>query len=405
MSRYWHQIPPQACDYTGAISLLYGMPTLVLLLTPGGCVHPIIEVDEERNMNDVLVYKSTLNEIDMTLGMSDVLMQGLTELLEKHMDVEFITILGTPLTKLTGLDMDKLAKNIENDTHKTVVCVETNGFESYAVGYSNALKKLIARFSKEDKPWVDHRQYADVGILGYNPLLHGVVNHIDEIVSFFSCNGITSSCIQGKSLLSLIKNEFSTKVNIVISLEGIEVAKYLEKQYGIPYVLDIPVGNTGVYRLGNLLRSKRSQNVDNLEEAKKGNNESTTDKNVIVIGDPFMNEAVKKCLSYDFGIKNVNSYVVAPRSRGEMQLMDHLTNEIIFFENELELKEIINVADVVIADPLYKNLMTEEGTNCFIPLPYGAVSGKFFLKTHYKYIGRSGFEYFNSYLNQLREEK
>lgn len=405
MSRYWHKIPPHACDYSGATSLLYGMPTLILLLTPGGCIHPIVEVDEERNMNNTLIYKSSLNEIDMTLGMSDSLMEGLSQLIEKHNDIEFVSILGTPLTKITGMDIVVFANTLENRTHKPTIYIETSGFESYAVGYSNTLKSIMNMISKCKKSHKESKQYIDVGILGYSPLVHGKFDHMNEIKSLFYKDNISSICLHGESLLSIIKNEFSTRINIVTSLEGREVAQYLLDQYGIPYVVDIPIGHTGISRLNNQLFSITSFNYLSIEENKNECNTLKNKHNVMIIGDSLMNESIKKCLIQDFGLRNINCYTILPRSKSEFKQIECKSDDMTYFTSETDIVEIMNSADIIIADPIYKKLLRKEGHHCFIPLPYGAISGKFYMNNYYKYIGCNGFEYFKSHLNNLLEEE
>ena len=84
MINIWNCLPPLASDYSGVSSILYGLNALNILYTPSGCIHPIVEVDEIRNLSNSLLYKTNLKEIDVITGIEEKLINDIEMLLHEN---------------------------------------------------------------------------------------------------------------------------------------------------------------------------------------------------------------------------------------------------------------------------------------------------------------------------------
>ncbi|MCB8816080.1 hypothetical protein [Desulfosporosinus shakirovi] len=71
MSGLLTRVPSLASDYSGACSLLFALPSLNLLYSPGGCSSAVIECDEIRDLSQTLFFSSKLGELEAVMGSED----------------------------------------------------------------------------------------------------------------------------------------------------------------------------------------------------------------------------------------------------------------------------------------------------------------------------------------------
>ena len=402
MNKLYKLMPPFASDYAGVCSVLFELNSLDILYTPGGCSHPIIEADEIRSFSNKSFFSSNLTDIDVIMGVEDKFIANLQALISNNCSVDFVSIIGTPVSTITGVNFQILAKELERRTGIPVLVFNTSGFESYVVGIYNALLQLGERFvDKEAKK----KNY--INIIGYTPLLMGHKAHLDE------CLRVLEHCGLEVMFFSLIGNNLKTikhaskaVLNVVLSPEGIGLAKYLEEKFNTPYILQIPVGLYGMNNLLHLLEKQLGIAIDETIKAEYKINainisSSNPNNNVLIIGEPLMSIAISECLKKDFGIQQV-SIVSQIKTEGQIEQIyaNSIFSQIKFLGDEDDLINYVGATDIVIADPLYKNLINEEGGVAFIPLPYVALSGKKFADMNYDYIGKGGFNYFRNYISQ-----
>lgn len=400
MNKLWKAIPPFAGDYSGVCSILYELNSLNVLYTPGGCSHPIVEVDEIRSFGDMSFYRTGMNDIEVIMGAEDKFVEEVESLLAKTPKVDFVSIIGTPVSSITGVHFQRMAEELEGRTGKPVVFFNTDGFESYVSGIYDALLKLAERFTVKGE-----RNSKQINILGYTPPALGHKFHLDEWVKLLENEGLKVNFFASGKSLKAIKHASEAAVNIVISPEGIGVAEYLKEEFEIPYIMDIPIGLHGMGRVLNSLG--RHLEIDFNEIVKEKymlSNTDTlnadTDKKVLIIGEPLLSVAVDECLKQDFGISQVTVVSnISDKGKASRIYQWSTFSQVVFLEDEEDVLRYIRETDIVIADPLYENFFGEEGRKIiFIPLPHVGLSGREFAGLNYEYIGRSGFEYFKKYV-------
>lgn len=392
-------LPPIASDYSGVSSIVFEMNSLNILYSPGGCDHSIIEIDETRNFFETSFLSTSLNEIHVITGAENEFMESL-----KKIDVstfDFISLIGTPISALTGVDFNSIALKIEKELKIPVVVFNTSGFESYPIGISEGLFKLGEKFLKESN--VDLKEDY-INVIGYTPFVLGNRVHLDELfeVLHSSSYKINTFGEDGYSLND-IKLLSKAKINIVISLEGLKLAKYMKEKFNIPYILELPIGMTGMRNYIDVLEEfnisidkdirLRYSNID------IGNNYKLDDKKVFIIGEPFIATVIEKCLKEDFTMKNISILsIIKKGTNSEKFYVNNGYSEVKFFEEEKKILEEISSADIIIADPIFQNFISYENNVKFIPLPYLGFSGREFSHIDYEYIGGKGFNYFKKYL-------
>ncbi|WP_053956702.1 nitrogenase component 1 [Inediibacterium massiliense] len=399
MNKIWNSIPPLTSDYSGVCSMLFELNSLNILYTPSGCIHPIVEVDEIRSPNDMFFYKTNLSDIDVIMGVEDRFLKEVELLVTNNPRVEFISIIGTPVSNITNVDFQKIAEKLEKKTNKPVIVFDTNGFESYNIGIYEGLLQLAKRFSKVAVTNPKH-----VNVIGYSPLSLGYKYHLDELVESLENMGLKVTFFAERSLKS-ITEATKAAINLVITPEGMGVGEYFKEEFQIPFLMDLPIGLNGISRVFRLIETQLNIDRSRIEESispvlELANSHKYLDKSVLVIGEPLTCIGVYKCLRGDFGISKVKAISNFNSTRKARRIYnEELFSQVIFVEDEENIMRYIKEADIIIADPLYRNFIREEEKKLFIPFPHIGLSGREFTSMEYEYIGKTGFGYFKKYLN------
>lgn len=173
---------------------------------------------------------------------------------------------------------------------------------------------------------------------------------------------------------------------------GLKAAKYMQSEFGIPYLVGLPVGAKAGHQLISNLR-----NLVGLEDEIEVANNITdlpavvnTNRSVLVIGEQVRSNSVRDCLRIDIGLKNVD---VASFFSMEKELAEGGDT---YIDSEEDWEELVNNGkyDIVIGDPLYKDLMPANSKSNFIDFPHLAVSSRIYWDREPDYIGGAGSEFF-----------
>ena len=77
-----------------------------------------------------------------------------------------------------------------------------------------------------------------INLLGVTPLDFGIKNNVSDLKYIFENNGIKiNSCWSMGTSLDEIKNTTKAEMNVVVSVSGLEVARYLKKKFDMPYCI------------------------------------------------------------------------------------------------------------------------------------------------------------------------
>lgn len=407
MSKVHKYIPPVAADYSGACSVLFEMNTLCILYTPSGCIHPIVEIDEIRDFNKTFLFSTKLTDIEVIMGTEDKFLKHAEILVSNHAETDFVSIIGTPVTSITGIDIIGLGKKLESLTNKQVLVFETTGFENYAVGTDITLRKLVNQMIgfKENIEY-EHDKKQCITIIGYNPLSLGHKIHLDECCKILENCGLEVHYFPSSENGLKPKDIFSrTAVNIVISTEGIGVAKDIYDAYSVPFIVSVPVGIFGINSLLFELKKHLACPADVNNHFFDASVVTKKDfyKRVLIIGEPLLSIAIGQCFRHDFAMKNIKMISIMNRKE-EIYFIhpEYLYSQVEFIDEEEKIVKHIEESYIIIADPIFECLTKKkEGDFIFIPMPHPGLSGREFSNNKYEYIGRKGFEYFNQFLNTV----
>ena len=384
-----HIVPPITSDYSGACSTLYGENILKILISPNGCKTPVA-YDEIRNIDYSLQYCTSLNELEIVTGETKGLKESIEEIISQNPKIEFIAIISTVVPQIIGMDLETIVENIEEALDIPCIFINTNSFENYYSGISLTLKSLANKFMLENK-----KIKSIVNIIGYSPLTFGKIEKLEELFSLIKSLDLSILTVFSDNLsLEKIKNSTSAELNLVLSYEGLALAKYMEKEFSIPYVIINVVSKYGIENTENILK-RFFYKIDNSFE-KLEKKDKLDDRKVMIIASPFMAINIADSLRKDFSFANILalSFIKESRKFKKIEYLEFLN--IVNTEDNLKEKIKEYKPDILISDPVYKNLINDGVT--FIPLLHYGYSTRLYLELDYEYCGKKAYEYFKKFI-------
>ncbi|WP_338968322.1 oxidoreductase [Fusobacterium nucleatum] len=384
-----HIVPPITSDYSGACSILYGENILKILISPSGCKTPVA-YDEIRNIDCSLQYSISLNELEIVTGEIKGLKDNIKEIISQNPKIELIAIISTVVPQIIGMDLESIVENIEETLDIPCVFINTNSFENYYSGISLTLKSLAKKFMVKNKKIKN-----TVNIIGYSPLTFGKIEKLEELFSLIKSLDLNILTVFSDNLsLEKIKNSTSAELNLVLSYEGLALAKYMEKEFSIPYVIINVVSKYGIENTENILK-RFFYKIDNSFE-KLEKRDKLDDRKVMIIASPFMAINIADSLRKDFSFDNILALSLIKESRKfkKIEYLEFLN--IVNTEDDLKEKIKEYKPDILISDPVYKNLINDGLT--FIPLLHYGYSTRLYLELDYEYCGKKAYEYFKKFI-------
>ena len=384
-----HIVPPITSDYSGACSTLYGENILKILISPNGCKTPVA-YDEIRNIDYSLQYCTSLNELEIVTGEIKGLKESIEEIINQNQKIEFIAIISTVVPQIIGMDLESIVENIEETLDIPCIFINTNSFENYYSGISLTLNSLAKKFMVENKKIKN-----SVNIIGYSPLTFGKIEKLEELFSLIKSLDLNILTVFSDNLsLEKIKNSTSAELNLVLSYEGLALAKYMEKKFSIPYIIINVVSKYGIENTENILKKYFYKIDDSFEKLEK--KDKLNDRKVMIIASPFMAINIADSLRKDFSFANILalSFIKESRKFKKIEYLEFLN----VVNTEEDFKEKIKEykPHILISDPVYKNLINEEVT--FIPLLHYGYSTRLYLELDYEYCGKKAYEYFKKFI-------
>lgn len=129
-------------DQSGAVSVVFPMDSLTVIIDAGGCTGNICGFDEPRWFSQkAMIFSAGLRDMDAIMGRDRDLVRKIKEAAEL-LHPSFITLIGTPVPSVIGTDYAGLKHEIEKQTGIPVAAVNTNGMDGREKGIGKAKEAL-----------------------------------------------------------------------------------------------------------------------------------------------------------------------------------------------------------------------------------------------------------------------
>jgi nitrogenase molybdenum-iron protein alpha/beta subunit len=355
-------ISTYSSDEFGICSALYELGGMVVMHDASGCNSTYTTHDEPRWYEmDSMIYISAISEMEAIMGDDDKLIEDLVET-ATQLQPKFIAVVGAPIPYMIGTDLKAIASVVEKRTKIPSFGFFANGMHTYGSGVSMALEAIVKRFGKKD---VEKTETFSVNILGATPLDFSVNGSVDSIKEWLLENEMqVNACLAMGSTLEEISLLGRAHANLVVSYGGLAVAKYLEKEFHMPYVVGVPIGKAFAKKLALELKQEKTK-VSVLERMDEAEN------SLAIIGESVYSASLACAIELE---KGISTKVLCPLDT-ESSL---LAKKDVKTPDEDDLMEQLKTVKGVIADPMYRVICPDRVA--FYSLPHEAFSGRIYEK-------------------------
>lgn len=350
MKGFFRYLSPFSPDQSGAVSVLYELGGIIVILDAGGCAGNICGFDEPRWFKKPsAIYSAGLRNLDAILGRDDRLIKKIEGAVKTVENPNFIALIGTPVPAVVGTDLKALATICEKRYGLPALATETFGMEYYDKGMEEAYNKIFGLLKKHNLLIKDETTNPFIGVLGCSPLeLPAFDSYVELKKRIKEKEQIDSICFGMEQGLEGFRKILQSKKILLVSPSGIELANTLYKEYGIPYEYGFNFGKEcgipeGIMPTGKTLIITQQILGNSLRDLYK----TKGYKGTIDVGTFFL---------LDKNIKKENDF--------------HIESE-----DELKEKIIAGKYDTVVGDPLFKRIVPNSDCN-WISLPHYPVSAE-----------------------------
>lgn len=231
-------LTPFAPDQSGAAAVLYALGGITVVCDAGGCTGNVCGFDEPRWFTQrSAVFSAGLRDMDAILGRDEKLIEKLSDACQS-VDASFVSIIGTPVPAVIGTDFRALEHMAHKRTGLPAISIDTSGMKLYDEGAQKAYMKLMQTFAGRE----ENDPERILGVLGAQPLDLGSGERMQRLREKLLSEGWDKVFLYGADgSLDEIRRAGSVSENLVVSVSGLEAAKYLKKTFGTPYTVDCPL--------------------------------------------------------------------------------------------------------------------------------------------------------------------
>lgn len=380
MSKLVIDLPPFAPDYSGACSALFELEGIAVIHDASGCTGNYTGYDEPRWYGSRSgVFCSGLRDIDATMGDDAKFVQRISQAV-RDLKPRFACLMGSPVPMVIGSDLKGIAAEIEHETSVPAFGFDTTGLQYYDKGISDAFCAFASRFLAESAlPKIER----GLNILGATPLDLSMNANLSDLNCALLEGGfeIVSNFSMGASFEKALRASQAT-INLVVAHSGLKLGEFLHRRFGIPYVVGLPVGESGTEKLFSLLESTLRDGKRRVLKTPDGERQNGTGK-ILIVAEETLGHSLKYYLAEEKGL-SPSDIDVGCLFGTDGILYENTSRQL---KNEREIRSALNEGyEAVIADPLLNGLL-KRGTRSF-DFPHIAVSSKLYSDRCVRFIGQ-----------------
>ncbi|MDR3332942.1 MAG: nitrogenase component 1 [Synergistaceae bacterium] len=369
-------LPPFAPDYSGVCSVFFEFGGVMVIMDASGCTGNYTGYDEPRWAgSSSRVFCLGLGELDAIFGVEDVVVDKTLRYMEGK-SANFVLILGSPVPMLIGADYKAIASRLEAELGIPILHFDTTAIPLHDAGAEAAYLELARRFFRPP----NDKAARSVNILGAIPLdiSQGTLGDFTELLA--DEGYAVNSTVSMNSSFDELAGCTNASLNVVCSVTGIEAAKYLRKQFDMPYMTGIPIGAEGSkIFLRELSAVMGGEEYTTPDPPRSGNGFTA-----LILGEQIFAESIKRSLIFDLGF-DAGSVDIASffMLKDKLRTKDGNTIKLVC-EEDLEALAAERGYDYIFGDPLYASLI--EARRKFIEIPHVAVSSKVYRDIDVRFI-------------------
>lgn len=239
---------PTLSDRMGVLwSLMNITDAVVLEYGPAGTTHFGAGFFMQMGLKQENRYFTThMSEDDVVMGDVTRLEKAIFEL-DQDIEPKTIFVVASSISAVIGTDLKGVCNYMQEKINARLITFEHAGLRG---DYSSGLLDTYDLIVKELVLPSDAIQEKTYNIIGASYENYRMISDVNEIKylmqTAFGYEVHTSLCTS--TSMEQISTMSSASINLVISYEGLEAAKYLKEKYGTPYVYGAPFGYKGTLK-------------------------------------------------------------------------------------------------------------------------------------------------------------
>ncbi len=233
-----------------------------------------------RGRGDLRVVNSDIRNTDIITGTEKKVLAAFEEN-AGNMNPAFVLLCHAPSSSMIGSDLEANATQIQEMSHVPAAYVNIDGGKDYLYGIGMTLEAIgrLLLAGRETIP-------GTVNLLGCNSI-DWTEDMRRSAEGWLSDNGLrVLSCWGMKETAECLKASAAAEKNLVVSEAGLRLARYMERELGIPYVIGAPFGKAACETIVNELRGG----------AEKSASEDGDGPSVLIVGEQLMANALRASL-------------------------------------------------------------------------------------------------------------
>lgn len=150
---------------------------------------------------------------------------------------DFLLLATAPCAAMIGSDLSEAADRVQAEYHLPAAAVNLDGQKDYLFGTSMALEAMgkILLEKRDTRP-------NTVNLLGCNTV-DWSEDMVRETEQWLAASGWQVLSRWGsKETAEHFRNAVTASVNLVVNVSGLRLARYMEREFGIPYIVGAPFG-------------------------------------------------------------------------------------------------------------------------------------------------------------------
>lgn len=293
MVKLWKKLPPLMADNFGFIEVMNKTDGMGII---DDCSEYRTSAERRRGRRktggqEMRVVHTEISSEDVVSGTRQKVLDTF-QTYQQDFHPEFVLLSAGPCSAMIGTDLEEIAEKIEMDSRIKAAAVKLSGHKTYDAGMSETLLTLVKLLTKPGNV-----RQGCINILGGNTLDWQEKNAA-SLRGWIEEKGFSVIAdLGGKEKTENIAKAAEASVNLVVTASGLGAARYLEKEYGTPYIVMAPFGKTWAERmfaaLGNQEQPRSSRQPENRQ------------KEILIISEQLMGNAIRETLIRDYGMENI----------------------------------------------------------------------------------------------------
>jgi len=274
----------------------------------------------------------------------------------KEFDPSFVLVSNAPVSSMIGTDLEDVTDTITAESGIPAASIDLTGHKYYDHGLSKTMLTLAKLLVEPTGEKIPH----SVNLIGGNAI-DWSAQTMREIRTWITKRGFQIVSQWGSmERAANLKQAARAELNLVLTVSGLATAKWMEKEFGIPYIAAAPFGTDWCARLRCAMCYPDQRDVLELPE-------DTAEPHILILGEQLTANAIRNTLqhAYKMGGTHVATFFTFEKSLsrpGDKRL-----------KSEDDLKELLHSGtyDLVIGDQEL-SVLAPEGVR-WVDLPHGAI--------------------------------